>query len=310
MKNLIKFEQSGAVDVRAATGERTSQQHTPPERPDTVLLSINEPFFLAPAASTAYFSRGPEPGTDSLVKPPSEPILNVPAVVSVTVGALVLVHAVRTLLLTPDQDFNFLLEFAFIPARYSQASLEALPGGWGAYVWTFVTHAFIHADVVHLGVNIAWLLPFGSAVARRFGPIRFLALFAVASAAGAFAHLFTHWDEPVALIGASGGISGLMAAAIRFVFVRGGPLHLWGRRDFEAYQVPAASLLDSLRDARVLAFLAVWFGLNLLFGTGTVEMAGVGQTIAWQAHIGGFAAGLFLFKFFDPVSDPGATQHP
>jgi membrane associated rhomboid family serine protease len=253
----------------------------------------------------------PNPAQKSPVKPPSEPILNVPAVVSVTIAALVLVHAVRTLLLTPDQDFNFLLEFAFIPARYSQASSEALPGGWGADIWTFFTHAFIHADIIHLGVNIAWLLPFGSAVARRFGPLRFLCLFAVASAAGACAHLFTHWDEPVALVGASGGISGLMAAAIRFVFQRGGPLHFWGRRDFEAYyRVPAASLLDSLRDARVLAFLAVWFGLNLLSGMGTIQMPGVEQTIAWQAHIGGFAAGLFLFKFFDPVSDHGGIEQP
>jgi membrane associated rhomboid family serine protease len=252
----------------------------------------------------------PNPAQNSLVKPPSEPILNVPAVVSAIIGALVIVHAVRTLWLTPDEDFNFILEFAFIPARYSHASSEAFPGGLGADIWTFVTHAFIHADVIHLGVNIAWLLPFGSAVARRFGPIRFLGLFAVASAAGACAHLFTHWGEPVALVGASGGISGLMAAAIRFAFQHGGPLHLWGRRDFEAYRVPAASLLDSLRDARVLAFLAVWFGLNLLFGMGTVEMPGVEQTIAWQAHIGGFAAGLLLFKFFDPVTDQGETLQP
>jgi membrane associated rhomboid family serine protease len=251
----------------------------------------------------------PNPAQNSPVKPPSEPILNVPAVLSATVAALVLVHAVRTLLLTPDQDFNFVLEFAFIPARYGGASSEALPGGWGADIWTFVTHAFIHADIIHLGVNIAWLLPFGSAVARRFGPIRFLGLFAVAAAAGAGAHLFTHWDEPVALVGASGGISGLMAAAIRFVFQRGGPLHLWGRSDFEAYRVPAASLVDSLRDARVLAFLAVWFGLNLLSGMGTVQMPGVDQTIAWQAHIGGFAAGLFLFKYFDPVSNPDGIQN-
>jgi hypothetical protein len=35
----------------------------PPKRPDTVLLLIDEFFFLAPAASTAYFSRGSKPGT-------------------------------------------------------------------------------------------------------------------------------------------------------------------------------------------------------------------------------------------------------
>jgi len=251
------------------------------------------------------------------VKYPSEPILNVPSVVAVIVGALVLVHGLRTLLLTPDQDFSFLLAFAFIPARYSDLlSSDALPGGWGADIWTFVTHAFIHADVIHLGVNIAWLLPFGSAVARRFGPTRFLGLFAVTSAAGAGAHLVTHWGEQVALVGASGAISGLMAAAIRFAFQRGGPLHLWAHRDFEAYRVPAARLADSLRDARVLAFLAVWFGVNLLFGMGTVSIPGVEQTIAWQAHIGGFVAGLLLFKFFDPVTganpltDPPGSEHP
>jgi membrane associated rhomboid family serine protease len=235
------------------------------------------------------------------VKQPSEPILNVPSVVSATIGVLILVHVVRALLLTPEQDFEFLLEFAFIPARYVVAA-DTLPGGWGADIWTFVTHAFIHADVVHLGVNIAWLLPFGTAVARRFGPVRFLGFFAVTSAAGAGAHLLTHWGEEVLMVGASGAISGLMAAAIRFAFQRGGPIHLWSQSDFEAYRVPAAPLLDSLRDVRVMAFLAVWFGLNLLFGMGTVSMPGVEQAIAWQAHIGGFLAGLFLFPVFDPVA--------
>jgi membrane associated rhomboid family serine protease len=56
-----------------------------------------------------------------------------------------------------------------------------------------------------------------------------------------------------------------------------------------------------LRDVRVLAFLVVWFGVNLLFGVGTISMPGVEQSIAWQAHIGGFLAGLLLFPLFDPV---------
>lgn len=234
------------------------------------------------------------------MKQSSEPILNVPAVVSATIGVCVLVHVVRTLLLTPDQDFAFLLEFAFIPARYVVPA-DTVPGGLAADIWTFVTHAFIHASVLHLAVNTAWLLPFGSAVARRFGPVRFLALFAVCSAAGAAAHLVTHWGEEVVMVGASGAISGLMAAATRFAFQRGGPIHLWSHSDFSAYRVPAAPLLDSLRDVRVLAFLVVWFGVNLLFGVGTISMPGVEQAIAWQAHIGGFLAGLLLFPLFDPV---------
>jgi len=42
-------------------------------------------------------------------------------------------------------------------------------------------------------------------------------------------------------------------------------------------------------------------GLNALFGLGSTSMVGDGQEIAWQAHIGGFVAGLLLFTAFDPV---------
>jgi len=65
--------------------------------------------------------------------------------------------------------------------------------------------------------------------------------------------------------------------------------------------VPAAPLKATLRDPRFLIFLGVWIGLNALFGLGTVAMPGAGQEIAWQAHIGGFLAGLLLFNVFDPV---------
>lgn len=65
--------------------------------------------------------------------------------------------------------------------------------------------------------------------------------------------------------------------------------------------MPAAPLTSSLQDPRVLAFLLVWFGVNLLLGLGSISMAGVEQAIAWQAHIGGFLAGLLAFAAFDPI---------
>ena len=97
------------------------------------------------------------------------------------------------------------------------------------------------------------------------------------------------------MIGASASISGFMAAAMRFVFQRSGPLGSIGRNDPEAYRVPALPLTAVLRDPRVLAFLGVWFGLNLLFGLGSLSLDGGEQQIAWQAHIGGFLAGLLAF---------------
>jgi len=238
-----------------------------------------------------------------------EPIFNVPAVLVTTLAALVIVHVIRSWL-PQSSDIEILLLFAFIPARYDTNILAnaAWPGGTGADVWTFVTYALLHADWMHLLFNSVWLLAFGTPVARRFGPVRFLAFCAVTAAAGALAHLVTHFGQMVPMVGASGAISGMMSGAMRFAFQRGGPLRFGGSE--ESYRVPALSLVDSFRDPRVLAFLAVWFGLNLLFGMGSVSITGNEQPVAWQAHVGGFIAGLVLFSLFDPVKPVPEPDDP
>ena len=242
------------------------------------------------------------------MKPPSEPILNVPPVITGTIIVLVAVHAIRVLLLSPMAESEFLLLFAFIPARYSVATLS-LNGLSGPDAWTFVTYALIHADLFHLGMNVVWLLPFGAALARRLGTARFLIFSAVTAAAGAAAHLAVHIGEVFPMVGASAAISGTMAAAMRFAFQDGGPLTRWYRRhDDDTYLRPAASLLASLREPRVIAFIVVWFGINAVFGLGGLQLEN-GQTVAWEAHIGGFLAGLLLFSLFDPVPRHRWTPH-
>jgi membrane associated rhomboid family serine protease len=244
------------------------------------------------------------------VHQPSEPILNVPAVVVAGLALFAAIHTIRVFLLTPVQDLELLLWFAFIPARYDTALLldGVLPGGFGAQIWTFVSYALIHADIAHLGMNSIWFLPFGSAVARRFGASRFLAFFAVTAAAGAAAHLVPHAGEVFPVIGASAAVSGLMAASMRFVFQPDGPITVWQQKDDRAYRIPAVPLLSALRDSRVFAFLVIWFGLNILFGLGSLPIVAAGQTIAWEAHIGGFLAGLLLFPIFDPVPRPVSIE--
>ena len=94
----------------------------------------------------------------------------------------------------------------------------------------------------------------------------------VTAAAGALAHLVTHLDQFAPMIGASAAISGAMAAAMRFVFQRGGPLGMLGHGEQESYHVPAAPLSAMLTDPRILTFLVLWFGVNLVFGIGVVTM--------------------------------------
>jgi len=232
-----------------------------------------------------------------------QPIFNIPPVVVAVLVALGLVHAVRELLLPEQLDRVVIWTFAFVPARYDASAFTdgLLPGGQGAEIWSFLTYALLHVDLMHLGVNAVWLLAFASPLARRFGAWRFLLFFAVTVAAGALAHLLVYAGELSPMIGASAGVSGTMGAAARFVFEPGGPLDMWNRPGHNADWVPAAPLAVALRNPRVLAFLAVWFGLNLLFGLGSAPLLGEDQTVAWDAHVGGFLAGLLLFSSFDPV---------
>jgi len=229
-----------------------------------------------------------------------EPILTLPAALTAYIVLIAVIH-LRVLL--PPEAENWTIDvFGFIPKRYDTTLLDyTFPGGAGAKVWTFVTYSLLHANLSHIGFNVLWLLPFGSALARRFGAIRFFVFMAVTAAAGALAHLVTHEHAVAPMIGASASVSGTMAAAIRFAFVKGSFLS-FSRGDADlAAKVPALSLSRALRNRRVLAFLAVWFGVNVVFGVGSIAIGIDGASVAWQEHIGGFFAGLVLFSLFDPV---------
>jgi membrane associated rhomboid family serine protease len=238
--------------------------------------------------------------------PQREPVFMLPPALTAYVLLLAVIHL--RVLLPPDLE-NWTVEvFGFIPKRYDSSLLDIdFPGGEGAKVWTFVTYSLLHANLTHIAFNVLWLLPFGSALARRFGAARFFVFMAVTAAAGALAHLVTHEHALAPMIGASASVSGTMAAAIRFAFVRGSFLS-FSRGDAEAAaRVPALSLSRALRDRRVLSFLGIWFGINIVFGVGSIAIGADGAAVAWQAHIGGFLAGLVLFSLFDPI--PRAAPH-
>jgi len=232
---------------------------------------------------------------------PREPILTLPGALTAYIALLAAIHGIR-MLLPFDIDEFVIQMFGFIPKRYDPTLLAIpFPGGASAKVWTFVTYSLLHANLSHIGFNVLWLLPFGSALARRFGATRFFVFMAVTAAAGALAHLLTHVHALAPMIGASASVSGTMAAAIRFAFVQGSFLSFSRGNADAAAKVPALSLMRALRNSRVLGFLAVWFGVNIVFGMGSIAIGADGASVAWQAHIGGFFAGLVLFSLFDPV---------
>ena len=226
-----------------------------------------------------------------------EPIFNVPASVLATLGLLAGVHALMSLL--PEREaVRATLALAFIPARYSDFGAE-LPGGVLAAVASFFTYQVVHADLTHLLVNAAWLLAFGSAVAMRIGGWRFVFFSAFCGACGALTFLVLEWGAAVPVVGASGAVSGLMAAAFRFLF------NVMDERNAEALRyapqtVPLMSVPAMLTNRRVLTVIVVWIVINFVMAAVAPAVMSTGG-IAWQVHLGGFIAGLLGFGFFDPV---------
>ena len=224
-----------------------------------------------------------------------QPIFNVPRVVLVLLALFACVHAVRLLL--PDElSLWFTAVLAFVPARLFGLASD-LPGGDVAAVTQFSTHIFLHGDLTHLAVNSAWLLAFGSSVERRVGGWRFLAFFLLCGAAGALFFALISGGALTMMVGASGAISGLMGAALRFLFqaLREGDIEGVAG---QTRNPPLMTLGATLRDRRVLAAIAGWTILNTLMAWGAAGLLD-GASIAWEAHLGGFYAGLLTFGLFD-----------
>jgi membrane associated rhomboid family serine protease len=76
---------------------------------------------------------------------------------------------------------------------------------------TFLTSMFVHAGLFHLIGNLYFLLVFGDNVEDLLGHGRTLALFLVAALAGTLAHMALDPRPDIPVVGASGGISGILA---------------------------------------------------------------------------------------------------
>lgn len=219
--------------------------------------------------------------------PPRQPFFRVPAVVVWLIAGFAAVQVARSLA-APAQDAAWIYDYAFIPARYSHAFLAAHgvgPESWWARAVPFVSYMAIHNDLMHLAINSLWLLAFGPVVARRFGTGLFLLFFCVCGAAGAATHLALNWGSPMPVIGASGAISGLMAAGLRLLPT--------------LRPQPGEVALMPVLSRQFLLFGMVWVGMNLIAGLTGIGVGGESGLIAWQAHLGGFAAGVLLTGLFD-----------
>ena len=220
--------------------------------------------------------------------PPRQPIFRAPAVVLWLIGLLVALHLARVW--RPAEADALVYEYGLYPLRYSRSFLEshmANPGTLWERIVPFLSYIGLHGSWTHLIINCLWLLAFGPIVARRFGNLLFLLFFLTCGVAAALCYLALNWGSPVPVVGASGAISGLMAAAIRM---------LPGQAPWVTQsEAPLAPLVSR----QILVFSAIWTAINVITAMTGLGMGGESGLIAWQAHLGGFLAGLLLCGPFD-----------
>ncbi|PPD02593.1 MAG: rhomboid family intramembrane serine protease [Methylobacter sp.] len=144
---------------------------------------------------------------------------------------------------------------------------------------TLITHAFLHGGWFHIIANLWFLWVFGDNVEDSMGSGRFVAFYLLCVLAAAAAQIISNPSTVSPMVGASGAIGGVMGAYARlYPKVRVHTLIFIGVF-FTTAEIPA------------LIMLGYWFVLQIISG---IPAIGGVSGVAFWAHAGGFAAGLFL----------------
>ncbi len=177
-----------------------------------------------------------------------------------------------------------LYQFGFVPAIVFQGDklpteLMVVPA------WTTcVTSMFLHGGWLHLGGNMLYLWIFGDNVEDAMGPIRFILFYLLCGVAAALAQAAINPSSLIPMVGASGGIAGVLGAylmlhpkaAVRCLIV----------------------ILVFFRFINLPAWLVLGGWIGLQFAASPQAFNGDGGGVAYIAHIGGFIAGIALVAFF------------
>jgi membrane associated rhomboid family serine protease len=158
-------------------------------------------------------------------------------------------------------------EFALIPERMWR--------GWGM---TFLTSFFIHGGATHLLGNIYFFLAFGDNVEDYLGRWYFFLLLVAATLAAGVFHAGLDPRPRLPMVGASGGISGIIL--------------------FYALQFPHAKLGFFVAGwTRISCRWAVvfWVLIQLL---GALNQSSGLTSVSHLAHLGGALAGIFFWLLF------------
>ena len=142
---------------------------------------------------------------------------------------------------------------------------------------TLVTYMFVHADWFHLLTNMLFLWVFGDNVEDAYGHVGYLVFYLFCGVAAGFIHAVMFPNSEMPLIGASGAVSGVLAAYLVLL----PRARVWILVLFRLpLRLPAALVLIAWIVVQVVSLFALTDDESV--------------SVAWWAHIGGFATGLVI----------------
>jgi membrane associated rhomboid family serine protease len=152
---------------------------------------------------------------------------------------------------------------------------------------TILTSMFMHGGVFHIAWNMLYFWIFGNNIEERLGHIRFILFYLFCGVVAALSHVLLSPGSNVPMIGASGAVSGMLGAYILL---------------FPMAQVRTIVLLGFyITVVRIPALIVIGFWAIIQVVSGLLSQGNAAQGgIAFFAHVGGFVAGLFTIKLWQP----------
>ncbi len=185
------------------------------------------------------------------------------------------------------QAEQVIFRYGLIPDQVRLSEVTSLYELRTTVLRPFFTNMFLHGGWGHLISNMWILFIFGDNVEDRMGKVRYFLFFILCGFIASITHFLLHRNSPIPAIGASGAISGVMAAYM-LMFPKSTIVSL----------VPIF-IIPLFLPIPAIIYIGIWFLGQLLSGTTSLMLSDTATGIAFWAHIGGFLGGLLMVKSFD-----------
>ena len=209
------------------------------------------------------------------------PINIIPASTILIISLNMLIFIMQ--LLSGEDSGSIVYSYGAIPQNITGfKSSQPIP----AYL-TILTSMFMHGGVFHIAWNMLYFWIFGNNIEERLGHLRFILFYLFCGVVAALSHILLSPDSNVPMIGASGAVSGMLGAYILL---------------FPTSQVRTIVLLGfyvTVVRVPALIVIGIWAIIQVVSGLLSQGNAAQGG-IAFFAHVGGFVAGLFTIKLWQP----------